>query len=224
MRLMLQLNEDWFFFKDHPENLKDVPIDAKTVCLPHTWNGIDGQDGGNDYFRGTCRYAKKIQRSELPAGQRCFLEINGANSSADVYLNGVHLRHHDGGYSTWRVDLTKALQDENLLEYVLRQPGAVLNWCDVTQKEGFFCLNDRFWDLTKTPGGLFWLGKLLVQVIRKLCSSQKNTSSPSGIFVFHKDITVLQYFALLDQIKVHFDKDELLHINDQLSKIKKPRH
>ena len=39
-----------------------------------------------------------------------------------------------------------------------------------------------------------------------------------------KDITILQYFALLDQIKVHFDKDALLKINDQLNKIKKPRH
>ncbi len=115
MRSMLQLNEGWFFLKEHPENLRSVPIDAKSVCLPHTWNGIDGQDGGNDYFRGTCCYAKKIQRSELPAGQRYFLETNGANSSADVYLNGVHLAHHDGGYSAWRVDLTEALQNENLL-------------------------------------------------------------------------------------------------------------
>lgn len=115
MRSMLQLNEGWFFLKEHPENLRSVPIDAKSVCLPHTWNGIDGQDGGNDYFRGTCCYAKKIQRSELSAGQRYFLEINGANSSADVYLNGVHLAHHDGGYSAWRVDLTEALQNENLL-------------------------------------------------------------------------------------------------------------
>ena len=39
-----------------------------------------------------------------------------------------------------------------------------------------------------------------------------------------KDITILQYFALLDHIKVHFDKEELLRINDQLNKIKKPRH
>jgi len=76
----------------------------------------------------------------------------------------------------------------------------------------------------KTPGGILWLGKLLVQIVRRLCSPKKNTSSTSGIFVFHKDITVLQYFALLDQIKVHLGKDELLRINDQLNKIKKPRH
>ena len=73
-------------------------------------------------------------------------------------------------------------------DYVLRQRGAVLNWCDVTQKEGFFCLNDRFWNLAKTPGGVLWLGKLSVQVIRKFCSPKKNSSSDTGIFVFHKDI------------------------------------
>lgn len=124
-----------------------------------------------------------------------------------------------------------ACTDESLIrkvsspnpDYVLRQSGAVLNWCDVTAKEGYFCLNGRFRDLAKAPGGLLWLGKLLVQIVRKLCSPKKNTSSASGIFVFHKDITVLQYFTLLDQIKVHFGKAELLRINDQLNKIKKPR-
>ena len=80
-------NEGWNFTKDHIEITADVTADGnwEAVDLPHTWNGEDGQDGGNDYFRGTCCYAKKIQRSELPAGQRYFLEINGANSSADVY-------------------------------------------------------------------------------------------------------------------------------------------
>ena len=109
-------------------------------------------------------------------------------------------------------------------DYVLRQTGAVLNWCDVTQKDGFFCLNDRFWDLIKSPRGVLWLGKLLVQVIRKLCGPKNSTSSASGIFAFHKDITILQYFALLDQIKVHFEKKELLRINEQLNKIKKASH
>ena len=37
MRSMLQLNEGWFFLKEHPENLRSVPIDAKSVCFPHTW-------------------------------------------------------------------------------------------------------------------------------------------------------------------------------------------
>lgn len=55
-----------------------------------------GQDGGNDYFRGTCCYARELKKSALPTAERYYLEINGANSSADVYMNGKHLAHHDG--------------------------------------------------------------------------------------------------------------------------------
>ena len=77
------------------------------VALPHTWNALDGQDGGNDYFRGSCCYMKSIPPEELPQAECCYLEIRGANSSADVYLDGEWLAHHDGGYSTWRVDISR---------------------------------------------------------------------------------------------------------------------
>lgn len=101
------LMEGWTFHKPGEK--------ARPVALPHTWNALDGQDGGNDYYRGTCRYERRIARSELPAGERVYLELLGANASADVTLNGTPLMHHDGGYSTWRVDLTDALQDDNVL-------------------------------------------------------------------------------------------------------------
>ena len=84
------------------------------VNLPHCWNAIDGQDGGNDYYRGTCYYAKSLDKMDLPTADRYYLELRGANSSADVYVNGQHMAHHDGGYSTWRVDITDVLQRENL--------------------------------------------------------------------------------------------------------------
>ena len=114
MRNIKCLNEGWSFIKD--TNVVPTVIDSswEVLNLPHTWNNVDGQDGGNDYFRGTCCYVKKINRNELK-GNRHYLEINGANSSSDVYLNSKHLAHHDGGYSTYRVDLTNELLDENLL-------------------------------------------------------------------------------------------------------------
>ncbi len=92
-----------------------IPEGGERVNLPHTWNGKDGQDGGNDYFRGTCCYVKSIKKSELPEGEKYYLEINGANSSADVYMNGKRLAHHDGGYSTFRVNITATLREENCL-------------------------------------------------------------------------------------------------------------
>ena len=115
MRTILSLNPGWAFSKGISAAPDALPSDWEAVSLPHTWNAIDGQDGGGDYYRGTCCYAKTLRKEELPQAERYYLEINGASSSADVFLNSKHLKHHDGGYSTWRVDLTDSLEDENLL-------------------------------------------------------------------------------------------------------------
>ena len=105
MRTILNINAGWSFLKDWKEAPVAIPEAAEAVDLPHSWNAVDGQDGGNDYFRGTCAYVKQLE--ELPEAKKYYLEICGANSSADVYLDGKHLAHHDGGYSTWRVDITE---------------------------------------------------------------------------------------------------------------------
>ena len=115
MRTIVNINRKWAFTKQATEVPAGLPTLWDWVNLPHSWNGIDGQDGGNDYHRGTCYYAKDIQKADLPKSDRYYLEINGANSSAEVYLNGEKLASHDGGYSTWRVDITEKLQQENLL-------------------------------------------------------------------------------------------------------------
>lgn len=115
MRTTLNWNAGWRFEKDCAAVPGQLPETWEEVNLPHTWNAIDGQDGGNDYFRGTCCYAKAFTRDSLPQSDRYYLEIRGAASSADVYLNGKQLKHHDGGFSTWRVDLTDALEENNLL-------------------------------------------------------------------------------------------------------------
>ena len=115
MRQIKNMNQDWTFYKDVAELAELAQKEAESISLPHTWNAIDGQDGGNDYFRGTCCYKKTLKKSELPNGEQYYLEINGANSSANVYWNGKKLAHHDGGYSTWRVVLTDELEEENEL-------------------------------------------------------------------------------------------------------------
>ncbi len=115
MRQVINLNAKWAFSKEACAVPTEISSKWNFVNLPHTWNAIDGQDGGNDYYRGTGYYAKEITKSELPKNARYFLEINGANSSADVYVNGENVAHHDGGYSTWRVDVTEKLTEKTLL-------------------------------------------------------------------------------------------------------------
>ncbi len=112
MRTVYRLNNNWSFGKQDSD-------EREIINLPHTWNASDGQDGGNDYFRGTCCYEKTFLKSELTIAERYYIEINGANSSADLFLNGKALAHHDGGYSAWRVELTGELQEENTIKILV---------------------------------------------------------------------------------------------------------
>ena len=119
MRTVINFNKKWAFSKEATAVPTAIDNKWNFVNLPHSWNAIDGQDGDNDYFRGTAYYAKSFSKSDLPESDLYYLEIRGANSSADVYLNGEKLAHHDGGYSTWRVNLTDHLTAMNMLVIVV---------------------------------------------------------------------------------------------------------
>ena len=87
-----------------------------TVDLPHTWNARDGQDGGNDYWRGTCIYRTRFAAPQFnTASHQVWIQFDGVNASAHVVLNGSPVCNHDGGYSTFRANITELLRDENEL-------------------------------------------------------------------------------------------------------------
>ena len=115
MRETILINDGWKFVKENVgvENVFDAP--GEDVTIPHTWNAIDGQDGGNDYHRGTCWYGKTFSKPHLNTGDQAYLEFRGANSTAEVWVNHRKLTTHDGGYSTFRVNITEALKEENEL-------------------------------------------------------------------------------------------------------------
>ncbi len=103
MRNIININKNWEFIKEGKSN---------TVDLPHTWNGKDGQDGGNDYYRGTCIYKKSISKAELPEGEKFYIQLDGVNSGAKVFFNNKEIIVHHGGYSTFRACLEN-ISDEN---------------------------------------------------------------------------------------------------------------
>ena len=80
------------------------------VALPHTWNALDGQDGGSDYWRGLAHY--EIDLPNPTKGKKQYIEIQGANHVATVYCNGRELGTHKGGFSTFRYELTPAMKAE----------------------------------------------------------------------------------------------------------------
>lgn len=115
MRQKINFNRKWAFSKTAEEIPSVFPNHWNLVNLPHTWNNIDGQDGENDYYRGTCYYVKACKKSELPVADAYYLEFCGSNSVTDVYVNGIKTAHHEGGYSTWRANISDVLQEENLI-------------------------------------------------------------------------------------------------------------
>ena len=105
MRKEQLINENWLFrYHDGTETV---------VNIPHTWNNIDGQDGGDDYYRGTCVYEKDFTAPAFGEDERLYIEFAGVNASAKVIINGKTVISHDGGYSTFRADITNYVTAEN---------------------------------------------------------------------------------------------------------------
>jgi len=91
----VELKDNWIFVKDARDVTAAATAEGIQVYLPHTWNAIDGQDGGNDYHRGTCWYHRVLENPGLKAGERAYLEFDGAVMMAEVYLNGEKLDQGD---------------------------------------------------------------------------------------------------------------------------------
>lgn len=115
MSSRISINKDWRFIKTAESITAALAAEGEHMTLPHTWNAVDGQDGGNDYHRGVCWYVRDLAKPDLENGGRAYLEFNGAAMTAEVYINGKKLAHHEDGYSTFRVDITDYLSEKNTL-------------------------------------------------------------------------------------------------------------
>jgi beta-galactosidase len=112
LREIININNGWKFHKG-TDKIKTPPKKAgnnwKDVKIPHTWNNLDGQDGGSDFWRGQCWYIRNIN-VDMDYSQRAYLEFNGVSMLAEVYVNGTKVCTHKGGFSTFRVNITPFLK------------------------------------------------------------------------------------------------------------------
>ena len=157
MRNIINLNNKWAFSKLVDQIPTEIDSRFEEINLPHSWNAIDGQDGNNDYYRGKGYYAKTLTKGvDYPEAEQYYLEIRGANSSADVFVDGNIVAHHDGGYSTWRVNLTDALKETSLVvivvdnsanETVYPQMADFTFYGGLYRDVNFICVNASHFDL-----------------------------------------------------------------------------
>ncbi len=118
MRNIVNLNRDWRFIQEDAGLPEEFPSRWKQIDLPHTWNAVDGHDGNGSYARGRFWYAKSFRKPVQPLeGGRVYVEIPAAGQQAEVFVNGTSVIYHEGGYSTFRADITDLCREDkdNLL-------------------------------------------------------------------------------------------------------------
>ena len=111
MRKEVIINNGWFFTKEKQKTVLTHSQGWEKVNLPHTWNAYDGQDGGADYFRGECCYAKELEFAQIVGSRLYYIEFGGVASQCRVYLNGQLVTQHKGGYSRFRANLTPYIRE-----------------------------------------------------------------------------------------------------------------
>jgi beta-galactosidase len=106
------LDSGWLFIRQDVSGAQNVAFDDSAwsvVNLPHTWNNLDGQDGGGNYYRGIGWYRTHYTVDASYTGRRLFLKFDGAFLVTDVYVNGNLLGEHQGGFAAFAFDATPYL-------------------------------------------------------------------------------------------------------------------
>jgi len=116
MRQIINFNKNWLFIEKELSFEKAFYEKGKHINLPHTWNNLDGQDGGADYKRASYFYRKEFNKPNVDlANNDVYLEFKGVSQIATIYLNNKQIGYHEGGFSTFRVKLNDYLEEKNIL-------------------------------------------------------------------------------------------------------------
>lgn len=111
-RLNVSLDKSWKFIRQDVADANAVKFDDSTwqaVALPHTWNNLDGQDGGGNYYRGPAWYRRHFKPDSQYAGKSLFLKFDAASIVADVFVNGAPVGTHKGSFAAFCFDVTPLL-------------------------------------------------------------------------------------------------------------------
>ena len=124
VRAELSLSSGWRFHQGTGaagvESADFSDIGWETVRVPHTWNRVGIYEAGPDgktpgpvavnKAQGLGWYRLAFTPPPSFAGKRAWLQFDAASRTAVVWLNGVRLGEHRGGFSRFRLDATAAIR------------------------------------------------------------------------------------------------------------------
>lgn len=103
-REIYPLNDGWqFFFLNENDSEK-----ARIVTLPHTWN--NNPMAGSRFNETTGTYLNEIFIPHEWRSKRLFLKFHGANTVANLLVNGYHIGEHKGGSTAFVFEITDRIR------------------------------------------------------------------------------------------------------------------
>ena len=117
----IRLTDNWEFLRQDVGNLwelvrpvqkgkpEEQPIWTK-VTLPHCFNAEDAVDPDVNYYEGPGWYKTRLKVNNPYPNGRIVLEFEGAGQKTEVYVYMTKVGSHVGGYDSWNVDITDAVQ------------------------------------------------------------------------------------------------------------------
>jgi beta-glucuronidase len=112
----IDLDRDWQFCTDAHEQgeisgwQKHLPSDTESVNVPHTWN-----IGKHDNYLGKAWYFRTFEMPMQSPDLHVALHFGATFYSSRVWVNGVEVGHHEGGYTAYALDITSHLLATNYL-------------------------------------------------------------------------------------------------------------
>lgn len=135
MRINTSFNSDWTFTKD------SASLEWDSIHIPHTPQ-IEPLVV-NDQWQGDAWYKKTFKKN--PESKKTFLEFEGVMHEAWVWVNGYLLKHHQGGYLPFTLDLTDVLEAQNTIVIKVNNednpdipPGKLLEQLDFNYYAGIY--------------------------------------------------------------------------------------
>ena len=108
-------------------------------------------------------------------------------------------------------------------KYRLKEKGAVLNWFDITEKEGFYSLNDKMSDIMKSQKGKTLILGLLSGAGGPMDSKDSfiNQENMASMMEMMGGFTLIRLLKLMGAANMSMTKEEMLDLNAKLNEIKK---
>ena len=182
-RTTYSLNDDWQFYFAH-----EGIASAEYVCLPHTWSD-------EECYTSTAHYIRNIAIPATMRGKRLFLRFGGAQSVAEVFVNGRYVGEHHGAYTAFTLEITdKVRYGENNILTVVVSNNPRADVLPISTDQNLY-------------GGIYRDVELLV--------TTKNIISPmaygtDGVFVEQREVTVERASGV---VQVHLSaKEEGAHM------------